>query len=241
MPSSSRRRDPVPSNPEQGALPMLLSIAARPQTLLLVEDSRFAAETVRLLCRLAGIRLRRAETLAEARRHLRSYRPDLALVDLGLPDGPGLELIADLAGLESHRPRIVAVSGDADLAEAALAAGADAFRAKPLDLAGQLEALLDLPLPAARGILARRAAGDDAGEAPGPAADPMALLDDLRRAHALLHAGGPVGYAGQFVGGIARMLDDAPLLAAAELARRRGRLHPLLAALERRVAIGPAI
>jgi CheY-like chemotaxis protein len=245
---------PSPAPPcarSTGTLPLLLAFSPRPQTLLLVEDSRFAAESVRLICRLTHIRLRRAETLAEARRHLQSYRPELALVDLGLPDGSGLSLIAELVRLEPRRPRIVAVSGDAERRADALAAGADIFRAKPLGLAGHLEALLGLSVEHAQSLLARHrllpddgrdaTAGADAGIGADTGLDPLALHDDLRRAHALLHAGGEVGYAGQFVGGIARSLDDAPLTAAADLAHRQGRRHPLMAALAVRVAAGPAI
>lgn len=130
------------------------------------------------------------------------------------------------------------MSGDAGRGEDALAAGADAFRAKPLDPAGHLQALLGLDAGHARSLRPRHPPQGGAG---AEGADPMALHDDLKRAHDLLHAGGPVGYAGQFVGGIARLLDDAPLVAAAELARVRGRRRPLMDALAARVAAGPKI
>ena len=238
MPSSS-----PPCARTLGALPALLTITARPQTMLLVEDSRFAAEAVRLICRHAGIRLRRAETLADARRHLHSYRPELALVDLGLPDGSGLDLIAELAAMEARRPRIVAVSGDGERRADALAAGADAFCEKPLDLSGHLAAIVGVTGPQAQSVLDRDLLLPGGGRANvgGARADPMALHDDLKRAHALLRERGSVGYAGQFVGGIARCLNDATLIAAADLARHRGRRRPLLAALTARVSAGPAI
>ncbi len=222
----------------------LVPVTARPLTMLLVEDSRFAAEAVRLICRQAGIRLRRAESLAEARRHLRFYRPELAMVDLGLPDGSGLELIAELAAIPSRRPRIVAVSGDADRRADALAAGADLFCPKPLDMTGHLS-----PLAGVEGVQAAPILDCDPLRSGKPAAapggrdtvDPMALHDDLKRAHALLLERGHTGYAAQFVGGIARSLKDTKLIAAADLARERGRKAPLLAALMARVVAGPAI
>jgi DNA-binding response OmpR family regulator len=225
-------------------LPAILAVAGRPHTLLLVEDSRFAAESVRLICRRAGLRLRRADTLETARRHLRVYRPDAALVDLGLPDGSGLDLIAELARYAPHRPRIVAVSGDADGCGAALAAGADAFCPKPFDMPKLLAALLGegataLPrLPGLRAEALTLAVERNAGS------DPMALHDDLKRAHALLVQRtdpGRVGYAGQFIGGIARSLHDDALVVAADLARQRGQRRPLLAALQERMAAIPAI
>ncbi len=238
MPSSTPR-----CGQPLGVLPALLAVTPRAQTMLLVEDSRFAAESVRLVCRRAGIRLRRAETLAGAREHLQVYRPDLALIDLGLPDGSGIELIAELTAMAPRRPRIVAISGDPERRAAALAAGADVFCAKPLSLAGHLEALLGLTSEQAQALLARDfAVNAEAVVAERNAgADPMALHDDLKRAHALLLDGGRVGYAAQFVGGIARAIDDAGLVEAAEIARARGRRRPLLAALQARVAAGPAI
>jgi CheY-like chemotaxis protein len=224
--------------------PALMAVTARPLTMLLVEDSRFAAEAVRLICRQAGIRLRRAESLAEARRHLRFYRPELAMVDLGLPDGSGLELIVELAAMPSRRPRIVAVSGDSDRRADALAAGADAFCPKPLDLSGHLSAISGAAgLPAAPILDCDPMRSGKPVAAPGgrDTVDPMALQDDLKRAHALLLERGHTGYAAQFVGGIARSLKDTKLIAAADLARERGRKAPLLAALMARVAAGPAI
>ncbi|TMV53287.1 response regulator, partial [Thioclava sp. BHET1] len=48
-------------------------------TCLAVEDSRFACEALRLLCQHSGARLRRADCLAAAHRHLRVYRPDVLI------------------------------------------------------------------------------------------------------------------------------------------------------------------
>lgn len=42
--------------------------------------------------------IRAASTLAEARMHLRQFSPDLAVIDLGLPDGDGVQLIRAIHG-----------------------------------------------------------------------------------------------------------------------------------------------
>lgn len=103
-------------------------------TILLVEDSRYCSEAVRLMCLRSGARLRRADSLRSAYRHLATYRPSVVLIDIGLPDGSGLEMVRDLAGRRPDAPVILATSGDdpAQTEPASRAAGADGFIAKPL-------------------------------------------------------------------------------------------------------------
>ena len=201
------------------------------RTLLRVEDGRHAAEAVRLLARRLGMRLRRAEDLATARAHLRVYRPDVALVDLGLPDGSGLDLLADLAALRPPLRRIVAISADPLAGPEALAAGACAFVAKPIRLPADLPALFgpDGPLlPAA--ALPDPDAGRNAGS------DPMALRDDLVRAHVELERTGVAGldYAAGFLQGLAHCAGDDGLQAAVRHARQSRDIAPLLAELAAR-------
>lgn len=182
-------------------------------TMLAVEDSRFASDALRLICQRTGARLRRAETLAAARAHLRTYRPDVAIIDLGLPDGNGLSLIAELAR-SAHRPEaILATSGDPAGRAAALDAGADGFMEKPIESVAlfcrQLNAVM--PLRGLTSVL-------DRDEALRP--DPLALHDDLERAAELLTRQVPPGrYVAGFVRGLAGQMHDAPLAEAARAAR----------------------
>lgn len=68
--------------PEEPSVPANITFARAPTgdrpllglTVLLIEDSRFACEAMRLLCVCFGARIRRADS--NARRHLRGYRPD---------------------------------------------------------------------------------------------------------------------------------------------------------------------
>lgn len=215
-------------------------------TILLVEDSRHAAEAVRLAARFLGLRLRRAEDLASARRHLRVYRPDLVLIDLGLPDGTGLELIAELALCQRRPRRCVAISADPDARAEALAAGAQAFVEKPLRLPGDLSVLLgsgSLPAAAAGAAIRLDPAGGPEAPPTDPAGgqDPLALRDDLLRARALL-TGGDAGarrYATRFLAGLGRSLGDCGLQQAARSAGdtgTAGATEGLVAALDARVA-----
>jgi DNA-binding response OmpR family regulator len=178
-------------------------------TLLLVEDSRFAAEGLRLVAQRSGARLRRAETLGQARRHLRVYRPDAVIVDLGLPDGRGEDLISDLA--RSGGPPVLGLSGDDTGLTRARRAGAAGFLAKPVDrMAAAVAAVLAL-FPD-RVWLARTLA-----DAALPQSDPLALDDDLRQAARWLGADGAVqaGHVAGFVQGLGRACGDPELEQAA--------------------------
>ena len=119
----------------QNALPQYLR-SDRPLfglTVLVVEDSKFACEGIRLLC------------LRSARRHLQVYRPSVVIIDLGLPDGNGAELIEELNAASPRVGIVLAISGDSFGESVALAAGADGFFAKPLiSLAVFQETILSL-------------------------------------------------------------------------------------------------
>jgi CheY-like chemotaxis protein len=182
-------------------------------TVLAVEDSRFASDALRLLCQRSGARLRRVDTLHAAYCHLRVYRPDVMLIDMGLPDGRGDALIADLARRRPQGPVVVAISGDPGAKAEAMTAGADGFIEKPFPTlaAFQAEILRHLPDRADRSPVASK----DTTLTP----DPLALHDDLQHAAELVHANpNPQQrrYLAGFVTGIARSANDPALAAAAQ-------------------------
>ena len=181
-------------------------------TVLAVEDSRFASDALRLMCQRSGARLRRVDALHAAYAHLRVYRPDVMLVDLGLPDGRGDTLIRDLARLRPQGPIVIGISGDAGGQAVAMMAGAHGFIEKPFPSLAlfQREILRHLPDRADR-------SAPDLG-AQTPAADPLALQNDLEHAACLLRSDPGPGqrrYLAGFVGGIARSAGDQALAAAA--------------------------
>ena len=183
--------------------------------ILLVEDSRHACEAMRLICQRSGARIRRAESLASAERHLRTYRPRIAVVDLGLPDGSGLDLIRRLARADPRIDGIVAVSGDEALGAAALDAGADAFLPKPLASVSRFQAVVValLPEPIRPPTLARPQV--DTVEP-----DPIALRDDLCLAADLLRSepeARTIAYVATFLASLAKDAGDPAL---AEIAGR---------------------
>ena len=194
-------RRPNPERPLQG------------MTVLVVEDSRFASEAIRLLCLRSGARIRRADTLAAAHRHLAVYRPSVVIIDLGLPDGSGTGLIAELAQAHPRVGALLAMSGEDAGRESALAAGADAFLAKPIEslFAFQQAVLRALPEDGVSPGL-RIVSGDKV------APDPISFKDDLSHMAEVIDTG-PRGeeldYIAQFLTGVAKSAHDADLEAAA--------------------------
>ncbi|MDU9002272.1 response regulator [Sedimentitalea todarodis] len=192
-------------------------------TILVVEDSRFACEAMRLLCLRSGARIRRADCLRSARRHLQVYRPSVLVADLGLPDGSGVDLIAELAHATPRVPVILGTSGDDHAEDAALAAGADGFLAKPVTSLATFQQAVLSRLPADQRPNGPRAVRDEVIEP-----DKMAFHDDMAHVADVLNdmAGDKVlDYLAQFVGGVARSAQDATLANAAEslaASRRRG-------------------
>jgi DNA-binding NarL/FixJ family response regulator len=91
-------------------------IASMPVTILLVDDD----PSFRLLARRAldGSQMAvvgEAGTAAEAARVARALKPDVVLVDVGLPDSDGIALARELSALP-WRPRVVLTSVDPDAA-----------------------------------------------------------------------------------------------------------------------------
>lgn len=112
--------------------------AQRPRSLCiaLVEDNPDARETLRTLLELDGHVVVTACDGVEGLELIRNRRPDLALIDIGLPEKNGYELARDLRrALGRDGIVLVALTGygrDVDR-EAALESGFDAHLVKPVD------------------------------------------------------------------------------------------------------------
>lgn len=102
-------------------------------TILLIEDSRFACDAMRMMALRGGARLRRADSLATAARHLAVYRPTVVIVDAGLPDGDGVDYVRELTGSNARIPVILGTSGDDFYFRPFLQAGAQGFLTKPFE------------------------------------------------------------------------------------------------------------
>ena len=186
-------------------------------TILVIEDSRYACEALRLLCLRSGARIRR---------HLQVYRPSVVIADVGLPDGSGLDLIREMDAASPRVRIILAISGDENVEAQALEAGADGFLAKPItSLASFQDAILSR-LPDDRQPSGPRQVTDETIQP-----DPIAFLDDMAHAADVLNDSQEektLDYLAQFVGGVARSAGDGPLAKAAEnLARARSEGRPV--------------
>lgn len=114
-------------------------------TILIVEDEPPIRRLLRTTLAAHDYRTVEAGTAAEALQAVHHHRPDLILLDLGLPDRDGLELIADIRK-RSPVP-IVVLSGRGEEAAkvAALDSGADDYVTKPFgaeELMARLRAAL---------------------------------------------------------------------------------------------------
>lgn len=194
--------------------------AARPLlglTVLVVEDSRFASEAMRLLCLRSGARIRRADSLASARKHLRVYRPNVVVVDLGLPDGSGADLIAELADARPRVDVLLGMSGDSGAESLSTASGADGFIEKPISSLGVFQEYILSRLP-----VDIRPEGMHLVSNDEIIPDPIALQDDLVHVADLLTAKDATSsdtpvldYIAQFLSGLARTSGDVEMEVAA--------------------------
>jgi CheY-like chemotaxis protein len=112
--------------------------------LLIVDDNQDAAETLSELLRFEGHEVVIAHNGADALRILETYQPDVALLDIGLPDMSGHELARQLRRDPRTRAiRLIALTGfgrEPDRERARDAGFADHLT-KPVDIDALLESL----------------------------------------------------------------------------------------------------
>jgi DNA-binding NtrC family response regulator len=119
--------DVPPADPDPG-------VAPSPRALIVDDDADFVLGLAKLV-RREGFTVASAGSLEQARQEVAANPPDILLVDLGLPDGSGLDLLSGLDSLAA--PEIVLITADASVATAveALRRGAIDYLTKPVDFA----------------------------------------------------------------------------------------------------------
>jgi len=106
------------------------------RTVLLVEDSDAIRDAFTILLEDAGYSVLGAETGSQALRLAEERLPDLVLLDMGLPDMTGLEVVRRLkAAPQTAGIAVVALTGRDEEADrrACLAAGCAAYIVKPVN------------------------------------------------------------------------------------------------------------
>ena len=102
--------------------------------ILLVEDSSLVVDALRMLFEEMGHQLSVARSVAETIEVAKRARPDIMLLDLGLPDGDGLEALEALNAADAAPPVTFALTGsdsDAVIAKC-MAAGCREVLVKPV-------------------------------------------------------------------------------------------------------------
>lgn len=123
--------------------------------ILIVEDDRALGQGISLALRGENLVFSCAETLCSARKMLSERSFDLIILDINLPDGSGLDLLAELR-LTAATPVILLTANDLELDQVAgLSLGADDYITKPFSLAvlrARVEVQLRKKAPETRGF-----------------------------------------------------------------------------------------
>jgi len=147
---------------------------------LVVEDDREIRTLMQSSLSVEGFEVQTAVTLSEAMALLRHSPPDVIVLDLGLPDGDGLQLVQEVRRQQSVPIIVVSARHQEAQKIELLDAGADDYLTKPFSV-GELLARIRVALRHRGTALA--------------AAVTVHELDDLRidlAAHAVQRAGAPV-------------------------------------------------
>ena len=141
LPAMRNPQDGVDADVEPGAH---ASGGRQPLRVLVADDNRDNADSSAMLLRMAGHEVRTAYSGREALTTAAEFAPQVALLDIGMPEMNGYEVARHLRGTQwGARMLLVAVTGwgQDDDRRRAEAAGFDHHLAKPIDLA-TLEPLL---------------------------------------------------------------------------------------------------
>lgn len=131
---------------------------------LVIEDEKPIRRFIRAALEEEGCAVTEAETVHTGLIEAGAYHPDLLILDLGLPDGDGIDLIRDLRGWSDTPILILSARTQENDKIGALDAGADDYLTKPFGV-GELRARI-------RALLRRR-------ERTGEAASPVVEFDDV--------------------------------------------------------------
>jgi two-component system, OmpR family, KDP operon response regulator KdpE len=108
---------------------------AKPLTVLVVDDEPPIRRFLRTSLAASGYRVVEAADAENAQRLLSAEKPDLVILDLGLPDRSGLELISELRKTSTVPILVLSARHDERSKVEALDRGADDYVSKPFGMA----------------------------------------------------------------------------------------------------------
>ncbi|WP_336982236.1 MULTISPECIES: two-component system response regulator KdpE [unclassified Cedecea] len=114
-------------------------------TVLIIEDEKEIRRFLRTALEDESLRVFDAETLQRGLIEAATRKPDLVILDLGLPDGDGIDFIRDFRQWSQTPVIVLSARSDEQAKIAALDAGADDFLSKPFGI-GELQARLRVAL-----------------------------------------------------------------------------------------------
>jgi len=114
-------------------------------TVLIVEDEKEIRRFVRLALENEDLKVFDADTLQRGLIEAATRKPDLVILDLGLPDGDGTDFIRDLRQWSAISVIVLSARSDEQDKIAALDAGADDYLTKPFGV-GELLARVRVAL-----------------------------------------------------------------------------------------------
>ncbi|KAA8728931.1 MAG: two-component system response regulator KdpE [Ewingella americana] len=120
-------------------------MTSSPINILIVEDEKEIRRFVRTALEGEGLRVFESDTLQRGLIEAGTRKPDLIILDLGLPDGDGLDYIRDLRHWSSIPVIVLSARTSEEDKIAALDAGADDFLTKPFGV-GELLARVRVAL-----------------------------------------------------------------------------------------------
>lgn len=114
------------------------SVKLMPQRVLIVDDNVDAAKSLAVLLEMQGHTLMTVDSASEALVTIQTFKPDVMLIDIGLPETDGYALAQQLNDQSYSRTlRKIALTGygQAEDKQRALEVGFDAHLVKPVDIA----------------------------------------------------------------------------------------------------------
>lgn len=125
----------IPVLEKQKAAKQRDNVNQTPINVLIVEDEKEIRRFVRSALESEGWRVFDADTLQRGLIEAGTRKPDLIILDLGLPDGDGLDFIRDLRQWSSIPVIVLSARSEESDKVLALDAGADDYLSKPFGVA----------------------------------------------------------------------------------------------------------